>query len=248
MKPEKTQPHVSPWTSRSGRGFTLVEMLVVITIIVALAAVALVASRNFKGKAYQVNAMSTLRQVAAFNTAYATENNGDINTLRWEVDPLEGKPNWFKNTHWGRLQPYIFPNASGSDSALQKSVKQGLDGLFTADTAKSPTEMKGTALSGARIYRDKSGLAVPFAFNVKLVPWNKFAKMSTFSDPSQVLYFTYGSGMFNADDGKAYVPMARAGEPVANNIYYFDDKKALAAFLDGHIESLEAPIPERKFE
>jgi prepilin-type N-terminal cleavage/methylation domain-containing protein len=248
MKPEKTQPHISPWTSRSGRGFTLVEMLVVITIIVAIAAVALVASRNFRGKAYQANAMSTLRQVAAFNTAYATENNGDINTLRWEVDPLEGKPNWVKNTHWGRLQPYIFPKASGSDSALQKSMKQGLDVLFTTDTAKSPTEMKGTTLSGARIYRDKSGLAVPFAFNVKLVTWNKFAEMGSFSDPSQVLYFTHGSGMFNAEDGKAYAPMALAGSDITNNNYYFDDKKTLAALLDGHIESLEAPIPDRKFE
>jgi prepilin-type N-terminal cleavage/methylation domain-containing protein len=248
MKPEKTQPHVSPSTRRSNRGFTLVEMLVVITIIAALAGVIFVATRSFKNKAHKTNAMSILRQVAAFNLAYATENNGDINTLRWETDPLEGKPNWVKNSYWGRLQPYIFPNASGTDSALQKSMKQGVDGLFSTNTAKSPIEMKGTALSGARIYRDKSGLAVPFAFNVNLAPWNKFAKTSRFSDPSQLMYFTYGSGMFNADDGKAYVPMALAGQTVTNNIYYFDDKKTIAAFLDGHIESIEAPIPDRKFE
>lgn len=247
MKPVKTQSHVSPWKSRVNRGFTLVEMLVVITIIVALAAVALFATRSFKSKAYQANAMSALRQVAVFNMAYATENNGDINSLRWPTDPLEG-PNWIKNCHWGRLQPYMFPDATGSDTVLQKSIKQGLDALFNTNTAKSPVEMAGTALSGARIYRDKSGLVLPFTFNVNLVPWSKFAKTSSFANPSETLYFAYGNGMFNVEDGKAYVPMAMAGEAITSNIFFFDDKKALAAFLDGHIESLQAPIPDRKFE
>jgi prepilin-type N-terminal cleavage/methylation domain-containing protein len=240
MKHEKTPSHVSP----DRRGFTLVEMLVVITIIAVLAALTLVTTRNIKSRAYQANAMSSLRQVAAFNLAYATENNGDINTLRWPTDKLEG-PNWVRNSHWGRLQPYIFPDATGSDKVLQKAIKQGLDGLFNTDTAK---QMPGTALAGARIYRDKSSLALPFAFNKNLVPFEKFAKTSSFSDPSRILYFTYGNGMFDAEDGKAYAPMALTGEPVASNIYYFADKKAHGVFLDGHIESLQAPIPSWKFE
>jgi prepilin-type N-terminal cleavage/methylation domain-containing protein len=247
MKHEKTQSCVSPWKRGPVRGFTLVEMLVVIAIVAALAAVAFFATRSFKNKAYQANAMSILRQVATFNVVYATENNGDINSLRWPTDKLEN-PNWIKNSHWGRLQPYMFPDAAGSDSALQKAVKQGLDGLFNTNTAKSPVEFAGTALAGSRIYRDKSGLAVPFTFNTAVVPFGEFAKTSTFEDPSQLLYFTYGNGMFDAADGKTYVPMARTGEAIVSNIFFFDDRKSLGAFLDGHIESLETPIPDRRFK
>jgi hypothetical protein len=38
------------------------------------------------------------------------------------------------------------------------------------------------------------------------------------------------------------------GEKSKNPIYYLDDQKALGAFLDGHVESLSAPIPDRKFQ
>ncbi len=247
MKPEKTPMNSLSKTRRPAPGFTLIELLVVITIIAGLAAVAFFATRNLKSKAYQTKAISSLQQVSTFNSAYAIENNGNINTLRWPTDPLEG-PNWVKNSHWGRLQPYIFPNASGSESVLQKSIKQELDGLFSTDTGKSAGTMPNTALSGAKIYRDKSGLVVPFAFNGNMVPWNKFAKTSTFSDPSQIIYFTYGFGMFNSDDGKKYTPIPQTGAEVTDNIYFFDDKKTLAAFLDGHIEALAAPIPDRQFE
>lgn len=247
MKPEKTQPHVSPWTSRYGRGFTLVEMLVVITIIVALAAVALVATRSFRNKAYQANAMATLRQVAAFNIAYAGENNGNINTLRYDGDKIEG-PNWVKNTHWGRLQPYMFPNASGSDSVLQKSIKQGLDGLFNTDTATKGKSMPGTALNGAKIYGDRSGLATPFSYNANLAPWNNWVKMGSVADTSQTLYFTYGFANFKSDDCKEYVPIPRDGSRPTNNIFYFEDQKTIAAFLDGHVELIAPPFPDRKID
>jgi len=227
------------------RGFTLVELLVAITIIVALAALVVSMTRKIKVSAYRSNAMSSLRQVAAFNVAYSVENNGIINTMRY-LDKYEGKPNWVKDTFWGRLQPYLFSDATTSDKTLKLQLDQRLDQLFNTPDAD---KMVNTAISGSKIYHDtNSGLPTPLAFNVNLVKWNELIRTSSFADPSQILYCTYGSYFFDETDGKSYVPRPLNGAPVTNNIYYLDDRKALAAFLDGHVEPIEAPMPERRFK
>lgn len=234
-------------------GFTLVELLVVITIIAVMAALIVAVTRKIRSRAYQANAMSSLRQVAAFSAAYSAENNGDINTMRYVGSAKEGVPNWVKNTFWGRLQPYLFPELTSSDAMLRKEIKLRLDGLFKTNTDAgnnadpNGTPMPGTVLSGSRPYRDGTGLAIPFAFNDNLAPWSQFAKVSSFGDPSQILYAVYGFGHFNESHGAKYAERPTNNTKPSNNIYYLDDRKALAAFLDGHVESVSAPIPPRRF-
>lgn len=230
-----------------GRGFTLVELLITITIIIVLAALVFTVSRKMKDMAAKANALSSLRQVSAFNVAYSTENNGDINTLRYGGDPKEGGGAvWVQNTFWGRLQPYLFPDAQTTNqSQLLKNINQRLDGLFNTPDAD---KMVNTVISGARIYHDTSGLPVPFGFNVNLAPWGKFVKMTSIGDPSQIIWAVYGFGMFTEAHGKKYVPKPTDGTSGKSNIYFMDDHKALAAFLDGHVEPVEPPIPARKLQ
>ena len=227
------------------KGFTLIEVLVVITIIIVLALLAFTVSRRIRASAYKANALSSLRQVAAFNVLYSTENNGDINTMRYG-DKYEGKPNWVKNTFWGRLQPYLLPDATASNMELKKMFDQRLDQLFSTPDADT---MVNTALSGSKIYHDtSSGIATPLAFNVNLVKWGEFLKVSSVGDTSQILWAAYGYYMFNEEDGKAYVPRPLDRSKPTNSIYYLEDRSVLAAFLDGHIETLSAPIPARRFK
>lgn len=256
MKNTTTQTRISRKNPPRRQGFTLVELLVVITIIVVLAAVVVAMTGKIKAKAYQVNAISSLRQVAAYSAAYSTENNGDINMLRYPTAAKEGAPSWIKNTFWGRLQPYMFPEITTSEAALRNDIKKRLDGLFKTDTAAGSGSdpkgipMQGTVVSGSRMYRDTSTLAIPFAFNTNLHSYSTtapFKKISSFSDPSQVIYATYGFGLFDETDGQTYVKRPTTNTKPSNSIYYLDDGKALCAFLDGHIESLSAPIPARKF-
>ena len=247
MKITTTQTSFLPQDPARNRGFTLIELLVSITIIIVLAAVVFVVTGRIKAKAQQTNAMTSLRQVAAFNMAYSTENNGDINTMRWGGDPKEGGGNkWVSNTFWGRLQPYLFPDLTETNQKnLSTAIELRLDQLF--NTPDSDT-MAGTVISGARIYHDTSGLPVPIAFNNNLHKWGTFLKVSSFGDPSLVLYATYGFGFFTEAHGQAYAPMPKDNSMPVNKIYYLDNRQAIAAFLDGRVDMISPPIPDRNFK
>jgi type IV pilus assembly protein PilA len=64
--------------SRAGdqKGFTLIELLVVILIIAILAAVAIPTFLNQRGKAYDSNAQSMVKNMQTAEETYATNNNG----------------------------------------------------------------------------------------------------------------------------------------------------------------------------
>jgi type IV pilus assembly protein PilA len=60
------------------KGFTLIELLVVILIIGILAAIAIPAFLNQKGKAYDSNAKSDARTAATAEETYFTDNSGYV--------------------------------------------------------------------------------------------------------------------------------------------------------------------------
>jgi prepilin-type N-terminal cleavage/methylation domain-containing protein len=239
-----TQALILPRNPSSRRGFTLVELLVSITIIITLAALVFFITGTIRAKAQQANAMSSLRQLGTANIAFSSENNGGIMTLRWAGDPvLAGGGGWVSNTFWGRMHPYLFADiATNNQSQLNKEINARLDQLFNTPDAD---KMTNTFISGARIYHDTSGLPVPIAFNSNLHKWGKFLTISSFGDPSRVLYATYGFGFFNPEHGKSYVPLPYGS---STPIYYHKDKKALMLFLGGNVDMLSPPIPERLYE
>jgi type IV pilus assembly protein PilA len=59
------------------QGFTLIELLVVILIIGILAAIAIPAFLNQRGKAYDASAKSQVRTAQTAMETFATDNNGD---------------------------------------------------------------------------------------------------------------------------------------------------------------------------
>jgi prepilin-type N-terminal cleavage/methylation domain-containing protein/prepilin-type processing-associated H-X9-DG protein len=233
--------------TRSAGGFTLVELLVTIVVIVVLAALVFTMTGKIRSKAQQANALTALRQVAGANVNYSIENNGDINTMRWKGDPKEGGGGaWVRNSFWGRAQEYLYPEVSiNNQNQLKNELNQRLDSLFNSPDAD---KMAGTFLQGARIYHDDSGLPVPIAFNRNLHQWGQFLKTSSFGDPSRVLYATYGYGFFDDNDAKSYAPIPRDNSIPANKIYYPDNKQAMVSFLDGHVELMPPPIPVRLFK
>jgi prepilin-type N-terminal cleavage/methylation domain-containing protein/prepilin-type processing-associated H-X9-DG protein len=77
-------------------GFTLVEILVVITIIISLAAVVLTATRNLRGSADMIMAIRNITQLQIANAGYAAENNGKYVPTFATVE--KKKVAWFTNT------------------------------------------------------------------------------------------------------------------------------------------------------
>lgn len=81
--------------SHHSRGFTLVELLVVITMIVVLVGISVAMVFRFRKSGDRVVAANNIRQVQAANMSYATENNGRFVPPTGMVDGVSYQ--WFEN-------------------------------------------------------------------------------------------------------------------------------------------------------
>src|SRR5512145_2002009 len=71
---------------RGKKGFTLIELMIVVAIIGILAAIAIPNFLKFQAKSKQSEAKTNLKAVFTAETAYFGENNtyGDFTTVNWE--------------------------------------------------------------------------------------------------------------------------------------------------------------------
>ena len=83
-------------SSRTSTGFTLVELLVVITIIVVLAALSVVGVSRMRAAGDTATAVRNIRQLQIANVSYATEHNGRY--ASYFILDEDGKKNyWYKD-------------------------------------------------------------------------------------------------------------------------------------------------------
>ena len=228
-------------------GFTLMEVLISITIIIALAVVVVMITSRIKAKANQAKAVSSLRQFSVMTASFSAENNGDIHFLRDGNDPL-AQGDFVKNSFWGYLQPYLAPEvATNNQIALRQQLAFRVQSIMGTSDVQT---MVGTFLYGSKLYADRAGRQLPsfLTFNSNARKWGGYKKIQSFSDPAQVVYFTYGFYAFNENDAKTYVKMPNTSPQNTSRIFWFDNKTAPMTFLDGHVELLSLPIPRRRFE
>ena len=81
---------------RPSAGFTLVELLVVITIIIVLAALSFMGFSRIRESSETALAISNMRQLQVANVSYSTDHNGRYMTYLY-VDPDGGKTYWYRD-------------------------------------------------------------------------------------------------------------------------------------------------------
>lgn len=243
-------------------GFTLMELLIVIAILAVLALLIFGLSSKMTQKAKKVASINSMRQVAVATLAFSGDNNGKLNRVIDKdetsllLEPIPGQGDrWVSNTFWGRLHPYLFSDLPVSpQSELSKGIGQRL--LVLLNT-KNVSTMQGTPFQGSSIYADTSGLRLPFGFNKEVfesgTPGSSYAEKSlkrihSIDDSARVVYFSYGSFLFDESDGKLAVPPPIKTPASQSNIYWFQDKTAAFTFIDGHVEVLKPPLAKERFE
>ena len=245
MHTEKPSARLHP-----NSGFTLVELLITITIILILAALTFVIAGRMKSSAWQAGAVNAMRQIGMANVAYYSENNGSINVIR---DPgewgsgFEGAGHIYaSNSFVGRMQPYLFPDlVFHNEKTLKNQMQVAYAALLNTNNLNN---MAGTAFSGVPVYKDGSGIANPVAVNLALRPaWRQAPlRVSTIQETASIPYLTFGRYYFDLPQAAEYTSLPLPGDR-RRAIYYLPNRKAVICFLDGHVEMIAPPMPDRYF-
>lgn len=126
------------------RGFTLVELLLVVAILALLAALLMPAMRAARGKAYTVACLSNSRQLAAAMLAYPTDNQGQLPYHHDDCDPLTGSAHCGSGCTDGYNQALVSLVAGGylpaSGRVTVQTADWGLQSLVKVGALRCPGE------------------------------------------------------------------------------------------------------------
>jgi prepilin-type N-terminal cleavage/methylation domain-containing protein/prepilin-type processing-associated H-X9-DG protein len=193
---------------KNRRGFTLIEMLVVIAIIALLAAILVPAVTNSISKAKNIQCMSNMRGLGQAMLQYALQNN---QVLPMASDNSQPSGQWAWS--YRLLDAGIFPDYGSVGELLRKNE------IFRCPSDKGPGE-------------DKPSFAMNSYISSGTGSFADYRYMSTIPNPSQTILFAEvwgrqnNAGYTKVDPNSGFAAFER------------HKGKANYTFLDGHVESL----------
>ena len=217
-------------------GFTLVELLVVITTIAVLAGLAFVMSSRIKKTADEAVTTANLRQIGLALVSFTSENN--------RFPSMQGDPVWDRS-----ILPYLGcsspPAGTGNINARTVADLEGVAKSFA-----SPGDQEPRAKD---VYKRSFGI-VPWTTNWsngtafrgwKDLPYNKGVRYSMLNSPEKavmvVQWYEGTSGTPNNLGSGAHAYHDIGGrQPALGNYQH-------VLFADGHVEKLSARMSNAEF-
>ena len=214
--------------SKSGKGFTLVELLVVIGIIATLIAILLPALQRARAAALMLKCMSNQRQIMTAFNFYVNDNRGRMVP---QMDTVTGD--------WWYSQTYLGKYVSQFDRSLAATATRAK--IFTCPALPNPLSQTNAVLFDSNI-----GIGIVANYDCGwLATSNAGAKyaFSRVQTPSRTLMFcdvrNDNSGFRNVIFEQFYdgddVPRSFSGSLRA--VQYRHRSQTVAAFADGHVET-----------
>jgi prepilin-type N-terminal cleavage/methylation domain-containing protein/prepilin-type processing-associated H-X9-DG protein len=204
------------------RGFTLVELLVVVVIIAALAAIGLVGLKQLWDSSRRAVSLGNLKQLGVGMASFAVDNNNYL--------PLSRR----NDVYWPQtLYPYIgspevFLRPGSRNAPASPLIPEGYFWLGSDSAAKTP---EGLPIRWNYIING-GGVNLPFTESADAVIRGLGIPISSIDDPGRTVYLAegkQGNWWFNAE--------AKANSA---RIYRWKNGSSNVLFGDGSVRNLNA--------
>ena len=210
------------------RGFTLVEILVTVTIMITLASMAVVGTKKMRESADTVTAIKRISGFTHANSLYATENNGRyVAAYSFDDESKPGIP-WHYN-------PVFLEALIGENLSLEEAEEfEGVDGL--PEQVLDPKVVREKERQWSRV-------SASFAYNNENVPGGGWGQPGTsrahtlysVKNPSEAFAFITATDWIANYGGRLLWKKSPVeGKTNDSKIAYRHGGKAVVAFYDGH--------------
>ena len=214
------------------RGFTLVELLIVIVIIAALASITFLIAKKSMDRAAMMKTMGNMRQLSTLSKVFSSENNDAIMDT-WQTIASDGqKRNWCEH-----ILVILSP-----DLATNKDYMNAAGDTFAKSIALF-ADPKALKQAGAQLassghfswrtiaYNNRIGAFTPKEPGTN--PWKQGAKYGyQVSSPNKLLLYAQPTLT-----GDKFNYFAQPGDAVGGKIDFdLHAGKSIVGFYDGHVE------------